>query len=154
MKKIEENNTLVFIVDIKANKRQIKEAVKKLYDVDCVKVNTLIRCVWFVRRRYGVEELLLMACLLYLQTRWKEEGFRPPHPRRGCPRHCRNEACYRLGSGEVGVSFVLVCMGFLRWCLFGIRTGAWQKSRMNIKSPWNLPMLGESCYYGGTHIGK
>ncbi|KAF8528659.1 ribosomal protein L23/L15e core domain-containing protein [Trichophaea hybrida] len=43
MKKIEENNTLVFIVDIKANKRQIKEAVKKLYDVDCVKVNTLIR---------------------------------------------------------------------------------------------------------------
>ncbi|KAI9854378.1 MAG: 60S ribosomal protein L25 [Vezdaea acicularis] len=43
MKKIEENNTLVFIVDIKANKRQIKEALKKLYDVDCVKVNTLIR---------------------------------------------------------------------------------------------------------------
>jgi len=45
MKKIEENNTLVFIVDIKANKRQIKDAIKKLYDVDTVKVNTLIRCV-------------------------------------------------------------------------------------------------------------
>ncbi|KAK3710581.1 60S ribosomal protein L25 [Vermiconidia calcicola] len=43
MKKIEENNTLVFIVDVKANKRQIKEALKKLYDVECVKVNTLIR---------------------------------------------------------------------------------------------------------------
>jgi large subunit ribosomal protein L23Ae len=43
MKKIEENNTLVFIVDIKANKRQIKDALKKLYDVDTVKVNTLIR---------------------------------------------------------------------------------------------------------------
>ncbi|KAL2219745.1 ribosomal protein L23/L15e core domain-containing protein [Thermoascus aurantiacus ATCC 26904] len=43
MKKIEENNTLVFIVDVKANKRQIKMALKKLYDVDCVKVNTLIR---------------------------------------------------------------------------------------------------------------
>ncbi|KAL8700782.1 MAG: hypothetical protein Q9201_005263 [Fulgogasparrea decipioides] len=43
MKKIEENNTLVFICDVKANKRQIKEALKKLYDVDCVKVNTLIR---------------------------------------------------------------------------------------------------------------
>ena len=28
MKKIEEHNTLVFIVDIKANKRQIKDAVK------------------------------------------------------------------------------------------------------------------------------
>ncbi len=45
MKKIEENNTLVFIVDLKANKRQIKEALKKLYDVECVKVNTLIRYV-------------------------------------------------------------------------------------------------------------
>lgn len=45
MKKIEENNTLVFICDVKANKRQIKEALKKLYDVDCVKVNTLIRYV-------------------------------------------------------------------------------------------------------------
>lgn len=43
MKKIEENNTLVFIVDVKANKRQIREAIKKLYDVDCVKINTLIR---------------------------------------------------------------------------------------------------------------
>lgn len=45
MKKIEEHNTLVFIVDIKANKRQIKDAVKKLYDVQAAKVNTLIRCV-------------------------------------------------------------------------------------------------------------
>ncbi|KAI9728292.1 MAG: 60S ribosomal protein L25 [Cirrosporium novae-zelandiae] len=43
MKKIEENNTLVFIVDVKANKRQIKDALKKLYDVDTIKVNTLIR---------------------------------------------------------------------------------------------------------------
>lgn len=48
MKKIEENNTLVFIVDVKANKRQIKAALKKLYDVDTVKVNTLIR---YERRR-------------------------------------------------------------------------------------------------------
>jgi large subunit ribosomal protein L23Ae len=43
MKKIEEHNTLVFIVDVKANKRQIKDALKKLYDVDTVKINTLIR---------------------------------------------------------------------------------------------------------------
>lgn len=43
MKKIEENNTLVFIVDMKSNKRQIKEAVKKLYDVKAEKINTLIR---------------------------------------------------------------------------------------------------------------
>ena len=32
MKKIEDNNTLVFIVDVKANKHQIKQAVKKLYE--------------------------------------------------------------------------------------------------------------------------
>ncbi|KAF2404762.1 60S ribosomal protein L23 [Trichodelitschia bisporula] len=43
MKKIEENNTLVFIVNIKANKRQIKAALKTMYDVDTVKINTLIR---------------------------------------------------------------------------------------------------------------
>ncbi|XP_028400950.1 60S ribosomal protein L23a-like [Dendronephthya gigantea] len=43
MKKIEDNNTLVFIVDIRANKPKIKGAVKKLYDVDVAKVNTLIR---------------------------------------------------------------------------------------------------------------
>lgn len=47
MKKIEENNTLVFICDVKANKAQIKEALKKLYDVDTVRINTLIRFVVF-----------------------------------------------------------------------------------------------------------
>jgi ribosomal protein L23 len=41
--KTENNNTLVFIVDARANKRQIKEAVKRMYDIDCAKVNTLIR---------------------------------------------------------------------------------------------------------------
>ena len=45
MKKIEEHNTLVFLVDIRSNKRQIKDAVKKLWDVQAAKVNTLIRCV-------------------------------------------------------------------------------------------------------------
>uniref|UniRef100_F6ZEW7 Ribosomal protein L23/L25 N-terminal domain-containing protein n=1 Tax=Monodelphis domestica TaxID=13616 RepID=F6ZEW7_MONDO len=43
MKKTEDNNTLVFIVDIKANKHQIKQAVKKLYDIDVAKVNSLIQ---------------------------------------------------------------------------------------------------------------
>ena len=43
MKKIEDNNTLVFIVDIRANKPKIKMAVKKMYDIDVAKVNTLIR---------------------------------------------------------------------------------------------------------------
>jgi large subunit ribosomal protein L23Ae len=43
MKKIEDNNTLVFLADPKANKRQIKAAVKELYSVNVEKVNTLIR---------------------------------------------------------------------------------------------------------------
>ncbi len=45
MKKIEDNNTLVFLVNLRANKPQIKQAVKKLYDIDVLKVNTLIRWV-------------------------------------------------------------------------------------------------------------
>ena len=43
MKKLEEHNTLVFIVDVKSNKAQIKQALKKLYEIDVVKINTLIR---------------------------------------------------------------------------------------------------------------
>lgn len=45
MKKIEDNNTLVFIVDIRADKKKIKDAVKKMYDIQTKKVNTLIRWV-------------------------------------------------------------------------------------------------------------
>ena len=43
MKQIEENNTLVFIIDIKATKKDVKNAVKTLYDIVAAKVNTLIR---------------------------------------------------------------------------------------------------------------
>lgn len=56
MKKIEDNNTLVFIVDVRANKPQIKASVKKLYDIDASKVNTLIRYLlkdWVQYNSYG-----------------------------------------------------------------------------------------------------
>jgi large subunit ribosomal protein L23Ae len=43
MKKIEDNNTLVFIVDTRATKKQIKDAVARLYDIQTKKINTLIR---------------------------------------------------------------------------------------------------------------
>ena len=39
---VEKENKLVFIVDRKANKRQIKEAFEKLFGVKVEKVNTLI----------------------------------------------------------------------------------------------------------------
>ncbi|CAO2640782.1 60S ribosomal protein L23a, partial [Lemmus lemmus] len=38
-----EDNTIVLTVDVKANKHQIKQAVKKLCDTNVTKVNTLIR---------------------------------------------------------------------------------------------------------------
>jgi len=43
MKKIEDHNTLVFITDLRANKPQIRAAVKKLYSVEVAQINTLIR---------------------------------------------------------------------------------------------------------------
>ena len=43
MKKIEDDNTLVFIVNENSNKTMIKSAVKKLYNIKVVKVNVLNR---------------------------------------------------------------------------------------------------------------
>lgn len=43
MKMIEEENTIVFIVDVRANKPKIKAAVAKIYDIQAAKVNTLVR---------------------------------------------------------------------------------------------------------------
>lgn len=40
--KVDEDNTLVFIVDERANKPQIKDAVQNLFDVDVDNVNTQI----------------------------------------------------------------------------------------------------------------
>jgi large subunit ribosomal protein L23Ae len=43
MKKIEDNNTLVFQVHLRANKNHVRAAVRKLYDIKVAKVNCLIR---------------------------------------------------------------------------------------------------------------
>lgn len=39
---VEKYNTLTFIVDVRANKKQVKDAIEKLYGVKVVKVNTLV----------------------------------------------------------------------------------------------------------------
>lgn len=44
MKKIEDHNTLVFLVDSKANKRQIKHAVAQLYEIKAAKVRHTSQC--------------------------------------------------------------------------------------------------------------
>lgn len=43
MRSIETANTLVFIVDLKSNKRQIKQAIEQVYNVKAAHVHTLIR---------------------------------------------------------------------------------------------------------------
>ncbi len=43
MKKIEDNNTLVFLCDVKATKKQIADAVLKIHGIKAQRVNTLIR---------------------------------------------------------------------------------------------------------------
>lgn len=43
MKKIEENNTLVFLCDSLANKHHIRKAFHALYEIKPIKINTLIR---------------------------------------------------------------------------------------------------------------
>ena len=43
MKKTEDSNTVVFIVDVEANKHQLPQAVKRLHDIDVAKVNALLR---------------------------------------------------------------------------------------------------------------
>jgi len=40
---VEKENKLVFIVDRRADKRQIKEAIEKVFDVKVAKVNTQIK---------------------------------------------------------------------------------------------------------------
>ena len=42
MKKIEDNNTLVFLTHLKANKNHVRAAVRKLYDIKVAKVNMLV----------------------------------------------------------------------------------------------------------------
>ena len=43
IKSIEDNNTLVFLVDRRANKPMIKKALKDLHSIKVKRVNTLVR---------------------------------------------------------------------------------------------------------------
>lgn len=65
MKKIEDNNTLVFIVDKRANKPQIKMAVNKLYNIQVSKVNTLIRSVLNTATCQCSSKVFSMSCYIF-----------------------------------------------------------------------------------------
>jgi large subunit ribosomal protein L23Ae len=43
IKKTKDNHTPLFIVDVKASKHQVKQAIKKLYHIDVSKVKTPIK---------------------------------------------------------------------------------------------------------------
>ena len=47
-----EKNSYTFLVDPRANKTEIKEAVQKIWDVRVISVNTLVRRGKVKRRRY------------------------------------------------------------------------------------------------------
>ena len=117
MKKIEENNTLVFICDVKANKRQIKQALKELYGVDCLKVRTLIKyvkrflfCSHTGDRNWGLNtsascttrkgrQLPLVRTetdIFLIQARWIKKGVREIDSRCGCVRYCGDKVGNRL----------------------------------------------------------
>ncbi|CDS38224.1 60S ribosomal protein L23a [Echinococcus multilocularis] len=51
MKKIEDNDTLVFVVDRRANKPAIKAAVQEMYKIKVAKVNTL-NCPQNIKKAY------------------------------------------------------------------------------------------------------
>ena len=77
MKKIEDNNTLVFIVDLKADKKKIKAAVKKMYDIQAKKVNTLIRLVLgsSVIQIYIVDVVLLSSNMCWCRPDGKKKAY-------------------------------------------------------------------------------
>ncbi|KAK2095080.1 hypothetical protein P7K49_026496 [Saguinus oedipus] len=66
MKKIEGNDTLVFVVDVKANKRQIQQAVRKLYDTDVAEANTLISLMETGKHMFN----WLLGCFGCCQKNW------------------------------------------------------------------------------------
>ncbi|XP_051055206.1 60S ribosomal protein L23a-like [Phodopus roborovskii] len=86
MKKIDDNNALVFIVDVKANKHQITQAVKKLYDMDVAKVNTLIRPdaekKAYVRLAPDYDALAVLTKLGSSRSSSDSDSLGPGHPPR------------------------------------------------------------------------
>jgi len=73
MKKIEDNNTLVFIVDIRADKKKIKDAVKKMYDIQtkkecCLSALSIIR-IWFTATCHHSLPCV-WPCWIEIKTTW------------------------------------------------------------------------------------
>ena len=77
MKKIEEHNTLVFLVDPKANKRQVKAAVHALYDIKAAKVRPF--ALWCLRDASG--GMSPVAASLQVNTLIRPDGQKKAYVR-------------------------------------------------------------------------
>ncbi len=70
LERIEKENKLTFIVNLKANKKMIKDAFEKLYNVKIEKVNTLItssgekKAIIKLKKEYSAAELATKLGLL------------------------------------------------------------------------------------------
>ncbi|RZN55389.1 MAG: 50S ribosomal protein L23 [Candidatus Methanomethylicota archaeon] len=70
IERIEKENKLTFIVNIKANKKMIKDAFEKLYNVKVEKINTLItssgekKAIIKLKKEYSAAELATKLGLL------------------------------------------------------------------------------------------
>jgi large subunit ribosomal protein L23 len=56
LERLEKDNKLTFIVDLKANKNEIKNAIEKLYDVKVRSVNTMITTAGEKKAFVGLEK--------------------------------------------------------------------------------------------------
>lgn len=81
MKKIEDHNTLVFIVDIRAGKRKILDSVRKLYDIKAVSVRTAITYVfiylfvyfYFIIHSFEFQQFQLLQATTSITTFFSRE---------------------------------------------------------------------------------
>lgn len=96
MKKIEDNNTLVFLTHLRANKHHVRAAVRKLYDIKVAKVNLLIRYMSLPNCPIVMLQVWYwLACISFLfwsfQTWWTKESLRSFGTRLRCSWYCKQD---------------------------------------------------------------
>jgi len=115
MKQIEDNNTLTFIVDLRANKRNIAAAIKEMYEIDLTKVNTLIRPDGQkkAKRLLLIREVLIQEARrldrIHAHSSWHRSTQAAGASRRLCEKHrvparvaCGSRALWRAWPLSVG----------------------------------------------------
>lgn len=120
MKKIEDNNTLVFLTHLKANKHHVRAAVRKLYDIKVAKVNLLIR--WAIaahatklqtnQRTHGIHAKLCIS--ITFQTWWTKESLRSFGTRLRCSWY-RKQDRYHINSSATTLRYRYFLLRFFEF---------------------------------------